>query len=91
MGYILSAAHVQLPFLLTQEAVMDFSREIFEDSFKNIERLLKAFKNGQVENRYFSNHLEWYKEQHTFAERNQYVYRTSCPIWYGSSTKMFNE
>lgn len=71
MGYILSVAHVQLPFLLTQEAVMDFSREIFVDSFKNIERILKAFKNGQVENRYFSNNLEWYKEQHTFSERNQ--------------------
>jgi alkylresorcinol/alkylpyrone synthase len=70
MVYILSSAHAQLPFLLTQDTVMDFSREIFEDSFKNIERILKAFKNGQVENRYFSNQLEWFKEDHTFAERN---------------------
>lgn len=70
MVYIISAAHAQLPFLLTQEAVMDFSRGMFEDSVKQIDRLLTVFKNGQVENRYFLNQLDWYKQEHTFSERN---------------------
>ena len=70
MVYILSAAHAKLPFLLSQEDIMDFSRKIFEDSYSNIERLLQAFKNGQVENRYFSNKLEWFNEDHTFEEKN---------------------
>lgn len=70
MVYILSASHAELPFLLSQDDIMDFSRKIFGDSYSNIERLLKAFKNGQVENRYFSNNLEWFNEDHTFAERN---------------------
>lgn len=70
MVYILSAAHEKLPFLLSQEDVMDFSRKIFEDSYSNVERLLQAFKNGQVENRYFSNKLKWFNEDHTFEEKN---------------------
>lgn len=70
MVYILSASHAKLPFLLSQDDIMDFTREIFGKSFSNIERLLKAFKNGQVENRYFTNNLDWFKEEHTFAERN---------------------
>ena len=70
MVYILSAAHAKLPFLLAQKDIMDFSRKIFENSYDNIERLLQAFKNGQVDNRYFSNKLEWFNEDHTFEEKN---------------------
>lgn len=70
MVYILSASHAELPYLLLQDDIMDFTRKIFENSYSNVERLLKAFKNGQVKNRYFSNKLDWYKEDHTFAERN---------------------
>lgn len=70
MVYILSASHAKLPFLLSQDDIMDFSRKIFGHSYSNIERLLQAFKNGQVENRYFSNNLEWFEKDHTFSERN---------------------
>ena len=66
----MSASHAELPFLLSQDDIMEFSREIFGESYSNIERLLTAFKNGQVENRYFSNNLEWFKKDHTFAEKN---------------------
>ncbi|MFJ7847642.1 type III polyketide synthase [Peribacillus sp. NPDC097224] len=71
MSYLLSASHIKLPYQLSQEKIMEFSREIFGASFKNIERLLQAFKNGQVENRYFSNDLDWFREDHTFQEKNE--------------------
>jgi alkylresorcinol/alkylpyrone synthase len=70
MVYIISAAHAKLPFLLAQEDIMEFSREMFRASFNNIDRLVQAFKNGQVEKRYFTNNLDWFKEKHTFAEKN---------------------
>jgi alkylresorcinol/alkylpyrone synthase len=70
MPYLLSASHIKLPYLLSQEKIMEFSREIFGSSFKSIDRLLKAFTNGQVENRYFSNDLDWFKKDHSFADRN---------------------
>ena len=71
MSYLLSASHIKLPYQLSQEKIMEFSREIFGASFKNIERLLQAFKNGQVENRYFSNDLDWFRGDHTFQEKNE--------------------
>ncbi|MFJ7745926.1 type III polyketide synthase [Peribacillus sp. NPDC097295] len=71
MSYLLSASHIKLPYQLSQDKIMEFSREIFGASFKNIERLLQAFKNGQVENRYFSNDLDWFREDHTFQEKNE--------------------
>lgn len=49
---------------------MDFTKELFGESYPKIERLLNAFQNGRIENRYFTNELEWYKKDHTFTERN---------------------
>ncbi|WP_028391503.1 type III polyketide synthase [Bacillus cihuensis] len=70
MPYILSTSHIQLPYLFAQEKLMEFSREIFGSSFKDIDRLLRAFKNGQVDSRYFIKDLEWFKRDHSFEERN---------------------
>lgn len=70
MPYILSASHINLPHQITQESAMDFAREMFGSSFKDIERLLKAFKNGQVDTRYFSKDIDWFKAHHSFEEKN---------------------
>ncbi len=70
MPYILSTSHIQLPYLFAQEKLMEFSREIFGSTFKDIDRLLRAFKNGQVDTRYFIKDLDWFKQDHTFEERN---------------------
>jgi alkylresorcinol/alkylpyrone synthase len=70
MPYILSASHIKLPNRISQESATDFAREMFGSSFKDIERLLSAFKNGQVDSRYFSNDLEWFKAEHSFEEKN---------------------
>lgn len=70
MVYVLSASHADLPYSLSQDKIMEFTRELFSESSHNIDRLLRAFKNGQIENRYFSKDLAWFKEDHTFAQRN---------------------
>lgn len=49
MPTILSVAEVIPPFEIKQEQAMDFARGIFTERFKDIERLLKAFQNGQIE------------------------------------------
>ncbi|SFC46363.1 15-methylpalmitoyl-4-hydroxy-2-pyrone synthase [Bacillus sp. OV322] len=71
MPYILSSAHSNLPNSIAQDTVMDFSRSIFGSAFKDIERLLKAFKNGEIENRYFACDLDWFNRDHTFQEKNE--------------------
>ncbi len=44
---------------------------MFQHSFKDIDRLLSSFKNGQIHSRQFVKPIEWYKEEHSFEEKNQ--------------------
>ncbi|PLT35264.1 type III polyketide synthase [Bacillus sp. V5-8f] len=50
---------------------MEFAREMFGSSYKNLERLLRVFKNGQVKTRYFSKNIEWFNGEHSFEETNE--------------------
>lgn len=70
MPAIVSVAEAIPEHVLTQDQAMDFARDLFSDSFKDIERLLKAFQNGQIEKRHFVKGLEWFKTDKTFEERN---------------------
>jgi alkylresorcinol/alkylpyrone synthase len=70
MPTIISVAEVTPPFEVNQNQALEFARELFSDSFKDIERLLRAFQNGQIEKRHFVKNLDWFKEDHTFEEKN---------------------
>jgi alkylresorcinol/alkylpyrone synthase len=70
MPTIISVSEVILPNEINQDQAMDFAREIFADSFKDIERLLKAFQNGLIQKRHFVNDIDWFKKNHTFEEKN---------------------
>ncbi|WP_251554733.1 type III polyketide synthase [Neobacillus muris] len=71
MPTILSAAEVIPPYEIRQEQATLLARELFSDSFTDIDRLLRAFPNGQIETRYFVKDLSWYRERHTFEEKNK--------------------
>lgn len=70
MPYLLSASHIQLPHCLPQEEAKLFAKRIFGPAYKDIERLLRAFKNGEVDTRYFAVDLDWFNEPRSFEERN---------------------
>lgn len=70
MPKIISVAEAIPHYKVTQNETMEFARELFSDSFKDIERLLAAFQNGQIEKRHFVKGLDWFKENHTFQEKN---------------------
>lgn len=70
MPAILSVSEVIPPYEIKQNQAVEFARELFADSFKDIERLLKAFQNGQIEKRHFVKGLDWFKSNHTFEEKN---------------------
>ncbi|WP_026694875.1 type III polyketide synthase [Peribacillus kribbensis] len=70
MAHILSISEVPLPYRLNQKDTMEFAREMFGSSFRDIDRLLKVFINGEIETRSFASDLEWFKETHTFEEKN---------------------
>lgn len=70
MTQILSVGTCSPPYKITQEETSEFARDFFQDSFPQIERLLKVFQTGQIETRYFSAPLEWFKTEHTLQEKN---------------------
>lgn len=58
------------PHILKQTEICEFARHLFGDSFRDINRLLPIFRNGQVETRHFCVPLEWFGAKHTFSEKN---------------------
>lgn len=70
MPAILSVSTFNPPYTLQQELTTEFAKELFQEDFKDIERLLTVFQNGQIEMRNFTVPLSWFKEEHTLQERN---------------------
>ncbi|MGN7311987.1 type III polyketide synthase [Alkalicoccobacillus gibsonii] len=70
MPSIYSVSTYAPPHKLRQEDTMEFARELFSESFEDIERLLTVFGNGQIDERYFAAPMEWFHAPHTLKERN---------------------
>lgn len=77
LAYILSVGKSVPRYETKQESTIEFAREIFEESFKDFDRLLPVFKNGEIEKRQFSQPIEWYKKQRTFEEKNDLYIKTA--------------
>ncbi|MFN2745653.1 MULTISPECIES: type III polyketide synthase [unclassified Bacillus (in: firmicutes)] len=77
MAYIVSAGTSIPRFHVDQEEAARFAKEMFKHSFKDIDRLLASFKNGEIESRQFVMPLEWYKEEKSFREKNQAYIETA--------------
>lgn len=70
MPTIISIAEAVPPYEMKQNQISAFSRELFSESFKDIDRLLKAFQNGQIEKRHFVKNIDWFKQDWSFEEKN---------------------
>ncbi|MHC0035739.1 type III polyketide synthase [Pseudoneobacillus sp. C159] len=70
MPKIVSVAKNIPPYQISQAETTEFARELFSESFKDIERILPAFQNGQIEKRHFVKGLDWFRENHSFSEKN---------------------
>ncbi|MEK4025679.1 type III polyketide synthase [Sporosarcina sp. FSL W7-1283] len=70
MPTIHSVSTVYPPVEIKQEEAMSFARSLFSDSFKNIDRLLQVFQNGEINTRQVCMPIEWYAEPHDFETRN---------------------
>ncbi|WP_202079850.1 type III polyketide synthase [Caldalkalibacillus salinus] len=70
MPRIVSVGTYQSPFLTKQEDVLDLARELFEDHFDDINRLLTVFENGQIHTRSLAVPLSWLKETHDWQAKN---------------------
>jgi alkylresorcinol/alkylpyrone synthase len=70
MPTIVSVGTATLPYKLKQDAVKEYTKELFSRTFRDIDRFMSVFHNGQIETRYFVKDLKWYKKKPTFSEKN---------------------
>lgn len=70
MPTITSVSTVNPAFTVQQADAENLTYALFKSKFKNIERLLKVFDNGEIDQRYLCMPLEWYRKTHDFEERN---------------------
>ena len=59
------------PFTLPQTDIEQLTKELFQDKIPRLERLLRVFKNGEIQTRHFCVPPDWYRVHHTFEERNE--------------------
>ncbi|MFJ7725609.1 type III polyketide synthase [Neobacillus sp. NPDC097160] len=90
MPAILSVSEVIPPFEIPQDQASMFAKELFADVFKDIERLLKAFQNGQIEKRHFVKNIEWFKENHSFEEKNRAYIESAVKLGKEAIVKCLN-
>lgn len=63
--------------ILSQDDAKELVKEIFSEVPKKVNRLLPIFDHANILNRQLATSIEWYKENHTFATRNDlYIKRT---------------
>ena len=67
-------------FRFEQADVRALIKGLFNDGFRDFDRLLAVFDNGHVQTRYLSAPLEWFKTNHTWAERNEIYVKTALEI-----------
>ncbi|MED1602804.1 type III polyketide synthase [Alkalihalophilus marmarensis] len=70
MPSIISISTNAPPNTLNQDTTTEFARELFGESFQDIERLLTVFANGQIDERQFAVPMDWFKEDHSLKEKN---------------------
>jgi len=70
MPTIASISTYEPPYSLKQSSIEQLTKELFKDKFHQLDRLLKVFENGEIDSRQFSVPVEWYKQEHSFEERN---------------------
>ncbi|MDQ0300461.1 alkylresorcinol/alkylpyrone synthase [Salibacterium salarium] len=77
MPYIQHVTTQNAPYSVSQEETEVVVRELFGHHFSDIDRLLKIFKNGQIENRYFAAPMDWFQSEHGLAEKNNLYIKES--------------
>jgi alkylresorcinol/alkylpyrone synthase len=77
MPKINSVGRALPPYKMMQDDVREFASIHFGRADSGLERLLDVFKNAQINQRYFSVPVEWYRTPHTFVEKNE-EYVRSC-------------
>lgn len=77
MPSLAAVSKIDLPFKVNQNDVKESARDFFRSSFPDVERILSAFDNTEIETRNFCKPLDSFLDKRTFAEQNLEYIRLS--------------
>ncbi|GBF10341.1 type III polyketide synthase [Tepidibacillus sp. HK-1] len=80
MSYIISVGTAVPPYEISQETAKNFSKILFKDHFKDIDRLLRIFDHTQITKRHFCVPIEWFEVEHTFEEKNMIYVKNAIEL-----------
>lgn len=70
MAYISAVQTVKFPYKVTQNELKEFASNLFEDSFKDIDRLLEVFDNTGIAERNLCVPVDFFSRDYSFQEKN---------------------
>ncbi|WP_158734617.1 type III polyketide synthase [Alteribacillus sp. YIM 98480] len=91
MPFIQHVETADAPYRVTQQETVEVVRELFGDSFPDIDRLLKVFGNGQIESRFLAAPLSWFQQNHDFEEKNQLYIKQALTLGSEAVTRCLQE
>ena len=59
------------PYSYSQDQASTLLKNLFNDHYDDLERMLKVFQNGDIESRQFCVPMEWFEHPHDLEERNR--------------------
>jgi len=68
--HILSVGTAVPQYVIAQEEARAMTRALFADGFRDIDRLISVFDNGQVMTRHIAAPVSWFETEHSWAEKN---------------------
>jgi len=77
MPSLAAISKIDFPYRIEQKKVKQCVQELFAPSFPNIEKMMSAFDNTEIETRNFCKPLEYYSTIHSFQEQNEDYIRIS--------------
>ncbi|WP_188453902.1 type III polyketide synthase [Virgibacillus oceani] len=78
MTYICSAGAGIPPYEITQQEIKLLVSDIFTYTKKELTRLMPVFDHAKVNKRQFVVDKQWFKESHTFEEKNNLYQKYAC-------------
>lgn len=80
MPRVVSVGTAVPPYEIKQEEARELARQLFQESYPNLDRLLTIFENTAIQSRRFSKPRDWFQEDHSFREKNQAYVESACQL-----------
>jgi alkylresorcinol/alkylpyrone synthase len=80
MAYIAGTGIARPPYKFNQSDVKPFIRDMFQDVYPDIDRLMALFENTHIDSRHFCVPMEWFQQTSSFEEKNSLYFEYSIDL-----------